>query len=771
MRKILRFSIVFSPVILLLWLMPNLSLAVSAPDALAIAKSDGITQVIAGDGILHRYTITITNQGPTTAIRTVVTDTWPVGFLRSAVIPSRGSCDTTGPNNFTCSLGNISAGSLATISASYTVPADAQPGVYTNHVQSASSNNPVVTANDSNTVLTVNLGIAKSDNLSQVTAGDGVTHRYAITVINSGPSPASSVLVTDTWPLGLSRSAVNSSQGSCDTTKPNNFTCSLGSISVDRHATITATYTVPSTTAPGIYTNQAFAHAPDSALVTASDATTVSASANLAITKSDGVTSVTAGDGVVRSYIITLNNPGPSLASSVMVTDTWPVGFTRGSVSRSQGTCNTTNPNNFTCSLGAIPAGNQATITASYTVPATTSPGMYTNQAQAKSPASVLITATDVNAVSASANLRILKSDGLSQVTAGDGITHHYAITVTNSGPSLASSVIVTDTWPVGFTRGVVSKSQGACNTTNPTNFTCALGAILVGSRATITATYTVPPTTPLGTSTNNVQTKSTTTDPVGGNNTASDQTTVGTLADMSLSMSDTPDPVLSGSYLTYTLNTTNPGPSRAMGVTISDNLPPPLTFISSGSSPACVVNSGIVTCSLGNLSPGENRQVVIRTLVSPSYSGTVTNAAQVTSSTSDLNLTNNHAEVQTLVLVPDEIPPTVSWVQPVQNDGLFYVGCQTVHLEVTATDNVAVQRVVFAWWDPIRVNYRDIGTDYTAPYSWDFFTDPIYLNDQNQIFAWAYDLIGNQSLYPYPRIRLSKTVNCKHVNAPIIIR
>ena len=223
----------------------------------------------------------------------------------------------------------MAAGTRATISASYTVPADAQQGVHVNQVQSASSNNPVVTATDSNTVLTVNLGISKSDNLSQVTAGDGITHRFAITVTNSGPSPASSVLVTDNWPLGFSRSTVNSSQGTCDTTNPNIFTCSLGSISVDSQATITATYTVPSTTPPGIYTNQALAQAPDSALVTASDATTVSASANLAITKSDGVTSVTAGDGVVRSYVISVNNPGPSLASSVLVTDTWPVGFTR----------------------------------------------------------------------------------------------------------------------------------------------------------------------------------------------------------------------------------------------------------------------------------------------------------------------------------------------------------------------------------------------------------------------------------------------------------
>ena len=132
------------------------------PDALTIAKSDSITQVIAGDGILHSYMITITNQGPTTAIRTVVTDTWPVGFLRGSVIPSRGSCDTTGPDNFTCSLGNISSGSRATISASYTVPTTAQPGLYTNQVQSASSNNPVVTAHESTKVLTVNLGIAKT---------------------------------------------------------------------------------------------------------------------------------------------------------------------------------------------------------------------------------------------------------------------------------------------------------------------------------------------------------------------------------------------------------------------------------------------------------------------------------------------------------------------------------------------------------------------------------------------------------------------------------
>ena len=48
------------------------------------------------------------------------------------------------------------------------------------------------------------------------------------------------------------------------------------------------------------------------------------------------------------------------------------------------------------------------------------------------------------------------------------------------------------------------------------------------------------------------------------GNNSASATTTVTPVADLSLTKSDSPDPVLAGELLTYTLGVHNAGPSSA---------------------------------------------------------------------------------------------------------------------------------------------------------------------------------------------------------------
>src|SRR6516225_2461483 len=42
----------------------------------------------------------------------------------------------------------------------------------------------------------------------------------------------------------------------------------------------------------------------------------------------------------------------------------------------------------------------------------------------------------------------------LTTVTAGDGITRTYTITVSTKSPTMVASVTVTDTWPSGFTLG-----------------------------------------------------------------------------------------------------------------------------------------------------------------------------------------------------------------------------------------------------------------------------------------------------------------------------
>ena len=56
----------------------------------------------------------------------------------------------------------------------------------------------------------------------------------------------------------------------------------------------------------------------------------------------------------------------------------------------------------------------------------------------------------------------------------------------------------------------------------------------------------------------------------------------LGPPADLALTKAASPDPVLAGNKLTYTLTITNSGPSAATGVTLIDTLPAGVTFVSS---------------------------------------------------------------------------------------------------------------------------------------------------------------------------------------------
>ena len=60
---------------------------------------------------------------------------------------------------------------------------------------------------------------------------------------------------------------------------------------------------------------------------------------------------------------------------------------------------------------------------------------------------------------------------------------------------------------------------------------------------------------------------------------------------------------------------------------------------------------------------------------------------------------------VTVIITVYDTEPPKITqWLQPqVDINRIYYVNGPTVTLEVTATDNVAVDRVRFARWDPVQ--------------------------------------------------------------------
>jgi uncharacterized repeat protein (TIGR01451 family) len=98
------------------------------------------------------------------------------------------------------------------------------------------------------------------------------------------------------------------------------------------------------------------------------------------------------------------------------------------------------------------------------------------------------------------------------------------------------------------------------------------------------------------------------------------------------LTKTDTPDPVLAGDRLTYTLALTNYGAITATGVVITDVLDSNVSFASA--SDGGIHNAGVVTWNVGGMPPN---QTIIRTLAvtvsNLSNSSILTNTAWVTSS------------------------------------------------------------------------------------------------------------------------------------------
>ena len=100
----------------------------------------------------------------------------------------------------------------------------------------------------------------------------------------------------------------------------------------------------------------------------------------------------------------------------------------------------------------------------------------------------------------------------------------------------------------------------------------------------------------------------------------------------LSITQTDTPDPVNVASNMSYTLSVVSAGPDDATNVTVVDTLPAGVTFQSaSATQGSCSQAGGIVTCLLGDLASGTNATINI-VVTAPFVTGTITNTATVSS-------------------------------------------------------------------------------------------------------------------------------------------
>lgn len=128
------------------------------------------------------------------------------------------------------------------------------------------------------------------------------------------------------------------------------------------------------------------------------------------------------------------------------------------------------------------------------------------------------------------------------------------------------------------------------------------------------------------------------------------DYTVVLSGTELSISQTDSPDPVNVGNNLSYSITVTNNGPDDASGVTVTDTLPAGVIFLSaSASQGSCSETSGVVTCLPGDM-PAGSRATINIVVSAPFTTGTISNSATVTGNETDPIPANNTSAESTTV-------------------------------------------------------------------------------------------------------------------------
>ena len=122
----------------------------------------------------------------------------------------------------------------------------------------------------------------------------------------------------------------------------------------------------------------------------------------------------------------------------------------------------------------------------------------------------------------------------------------------------------------------------------------------------------------------------------------------VGAPADLSVRISDSPDPLKVGANLTYLVTVRNGGPGQATDVVMTDTLPDSVQFVSADPSQGSCTGPSPVVCSLGTIASRASASVTL--VAKTMQGGRITDAARTQGSEADPNPGNDSTSVRTLV-------------------------------------------------------------------------------------------------------------------------
>ncbi|HEX7150879.1 MAG TPA: IPTL-CTERM sorting domain-containing protein [Thermoanaerobaculia bacterium] len=641
-------------------------------------------------GANYTYTIQIQNNGPNAATNGGVNIALD-GIIEAVSTSAPGGWTCTAPAQFmSCTTPSFANGASATIVLTARVPshrANFPDGTVNASFSTSGTTTDPNSANNTVNVSTawdspqIELGISSAtDSPDPVTPDGNIT--YTVGVNNAGPDTATNLTFSVINSQGLQFQSVTPPAGwTCAAPAVGgsaNFSCTKASLGVATD-TFTVVLRAPASafgvndgTIQTLFqvggTGNETAHGDETVLVTTTYQTP---DADVAISVTDSPDPVPSNSNI--TYTVQVVNNGPDAAPNATVSFSNSQGLQFQSLTAPAGwTCNPPSVGSFisiTCTNPSLANGATATFTLvgradvnQFGVNEGTVQTVFQVSSSVADPVPGNNTEVEATAYTTpDADVAISVTDSPDPVAPDGNIT--YTVQVVNNGPDAAPNATVSFSNSQGLQFQSLSAPAGwTCNPPSVGSFigiTCTNPSLANGASATFTLVGRAD-VDQFGINDSTIQTvfsvTSSVSDPVSGNNIEVEATAYTTQdANLGITATDSPDPVVNGGTLTFTVNATNAGPDAAPNAQVTLAPSPHLTF-QSITAPAgwncttpAIDAAGPTTCTLASFPSGGSASFTLVTeLVNSGSGGTLESVFLVGSSIQDPVPANNEVHVFT---------------------------------------------------------------------------------------------------------------------------
>ncbi|MEN5180820.1 hypothetical protein ABE501_13690, partial [Comamonas testosteroni] len=713
------------------------TLAVSGTADLAITKTDN--QTVMSTGAPSTYQIVVSNAGPHNVAGVLVQDTPPAGmtFTNWTCTATAGaSCGAVSGSGAINETVNINTGSTVTYTVTAQIPINysgtsitntatvTQPGSV---VDANQANN---TASDTDTVISgVVFSLSKAKSPSPTTYTPGTTAIYTVTAQNTGPADATQVNLSDTLPAGVALTGVptctatgTASCGSITgTAGQNQFTVAGATLPSGGSGTLT--FSVPvmfasNMTAPSIVNTVDAIDVPSQSTGTASASSTlVLPSADISVAKT-GPATVLPGGAI--QYTLLVSNAGPADASGTTFNDPVPASVTGVAATCGNPTGGAVCPaavtvagNTVSGAIASLPPNSSVTITVTGTA-SSTDGSPITNTATVALPANT----ADANLGNNTSTVTTVVTPVISITKTADantlvpGGTVNFTVTVTNTGTTATSNVLITDpiaggidsqTWTctaAGGTACLAASGSGAISET--------IAAMPAGSSVVYTIAAVISNTPPT-----NVANTATAT-PGGGSSVCAPANTpapcsatasIPPVPQVNIAKTADTNTVVAGGTIHYTITVSNSGVMPADNTAVSDPVPNGITSqnwtcAASGGAVCAASGTGAVTDTIAAFPAGSFVTYTVTAQVSGTPPAAITNTATATPTAAGTLCTPGNTAPPCSATANVSANPQISIAKSVDAPTITPGG--VVHYTVTVTNSGAVAANGTTVSDPI---------------------------------------------------------------------